>query len=67
VQCFDSTGASVWYSSWLDTTEVMWNGLANQGAGAGHFVTAGAYTWRMKFDFPDSSNGHTTYRALTLN
>ena len=67
VQCFDSTGAAVWYSNWVDTTRVLWNGLVNQGTGAGRFVSAGAYNWRMKFSFPDSSSGHTPYRRLTFD
>ncbi len=66
VQFFDAAGKPVWYSNWLDTTQVAWNGLANQGAWAGHPAAAGVYTWRMKFGFPDSSEAHTAYRALTL-
>ncbi len=67
VQFFDSGGNMVWLSSWLDTTQVAWNGLGNQGSFTGHLVTPGAYTWRMKFGFPDSSEGHSPYRSLRLN
>jgi hypothetical protein len=66
VQCLDAAGNLVWLSSWLDTTQVAWNGLENQGAFAGHIATPGSYTWRMKFGFPDSSEGHSPFRSLRL-
>ena len=66
VQCFAPTGTLVWNSTWLDADHVAWNGVANQGDSAGHIVAAGTYTWRMKFSLPDSSEGRTATRTLTL-
>ena len=66
VQCFTPTGTLVWNSTWLNADHVAWNGVANQGDSAGHVVAAGTYTWRMKFSLPDSSEGRTATRTLTL-
>ena len=66
VQCFDANGNPVWYSNWVDTTQVLWNGIENQGASQGRIVTPGTYHWRLKYSFPDSSNGHTPPRSLAL-
>jgi hypothetical protein len=66
VQVFDSAGSPVWYSGSLKIGESAWNGLGNQGGYQGRAATPGAYTWRLKFELPDSSEARTTPRGLTL-
>ena len=66
VQLFDSGGVSIWNSSWLDADQVGWNGIGNQGGYQGRSVQAGHYSWRVKFNLGDSSEGRTPTRKLEL-
>jgi hypothetical protein len=65
-QVFDSAGKPVWYSGSLKLGESAWNGLGNQGDYQGRVATPGNYTWRLKFDLPDSSEARTALRGLIL-
>jgi len=65
-QVFDSAGNPVWYSGSLAIGESSWNGLGNQGSYQGRAATPGSYSWRLKFDLPDSSVAKTAPRRLTL-
>jgi len=65
-QVFDSGGKAVWFSGALKIGESAWNGLGNQGGYQGTVATPGSYTWRLKFDLPDSSAAKTAPRGLTL-
>ena len=65
-QVLDSGGSAVWYSGGLQTSEVGWNGLGNQGRYQGVVVPPGSYNWRVKFDLPDSSQAKTSTRRLVL-
>ena len=66
VQLYDAAGSPVWFSSALQTDQVPWNGLGNQGTYQGQPVGPGQYTWRVKFILPDSSEGRTGSRRLAL-
>jgi len=66
VQLFDSAGAAVWYSSSLAADQVAWNGIGNQGGYQGQAVTAGQYSWRVKFVLPDTSQARSATRKLSL-
>jgi len=64
-QLFDSTGAAVWYSTKSTDSSATWNGAENQGSASGSPAPAGAYTWRVKFEFPDTSAARTaTWRVV---
>jgi len=58
-QLFDSTGAAVWYSAKSTDSSATWDGTWNQGSAAGTSAPAGNYSWRVKFDLPDSSVART--------
>src|SRR5205085_11052824 len=66
VQLFDSAGAAVWYSPKSADSSAVWNGTENQGVAAGSSVPRGAYTWRLKFDFPDTTAARTPSRRITF-
>jgi hypothetical protein len=66
VQLYDSAGAAVWSSSSLETDQIPWNGIGNQGSYQGQAVTAGQYSWRVKFVLPDTSQARSATRKLTL-
>jgi len=65
-QLFDSTGAAVWYSPKSADSSATWDGTENQGGAAGSPAPAGAYMWRVKFEFPDTSAARTATRRVTL-
>jgi len=65
-QLFDSAGAAVWYSPKSADSSATWNGTENQGSASGSPAPAGAYTWRVKFEFPDSSAARTATWRVTF-
>jgi len=65
VQLFDSAGAAVWYSAKSTDSSATWDGAENQGNATGSPAPAGAYSWRVKFEFPDTSAARTaTWRVV---
>ena len=66
VQLFDSAGTAVWYSPESADSSAIWNGTENQGVGAGSSVPTGTYTWRLKFELPDTSAARTASRRITF-
>ena len=65
-QLYDSAGSAVWYSSKGVDTTATWDGVGNQGTFVGVVMPAATYTWRVKFDLPDSSVARTRSRRVTL-
>lgn len=63
-QLLDAAGAAVWYSPKATDSSAVWDGLGNQGTLMGTKAPTGTYTWRVKFDFPDSSEARTRSRAV---
>jgi len=63
-QLFDSAGAAVWTSPKSTDSSATWNGAENQGSASGSPAPAGAYTWRVKFEFPDTSAARTATRRI---
>lgn len=66
VQVYDGAGVPVWFSSRAPEDSATWNGLGNQSTYVGHLAPAGTYTWRVKFEFPDSTEARVWGRALVL-
>lgn len=66
VYLYTASGDAVWTSVRTDADSALWNGLGSEGEYEGRFASAGSYTWRLKFDFPDGLEGRTVYRALGL-
>jgi len=65
-QLFDSAGAAVWYSPKSADSSATWSGTENQGSASGSPAPAGAYTWRVKFEFPDTSAARTATWRVTF-
>ena len=65
-QLFDLAGAAVWYSPKSADSSATWDGTENQGSASGSPAPAGAYTWRVKFEFPDSSAARTATWRVTF-
>ena len=65
-QLFDSAGDAVWFSTKSADSSATWDGTGNQGSGTGSPAPAGAYTWRVKFEFPDTSAARTATRRVTF-
>jgi len=66
VQLFDSASAAVWYSPKAPDSSAIWDGTENQGAAVGSSAPAGTYTWRVKFEFPDTSTARTASSRVTF-
>ena len=66
VQVFEGTGSAVWVSSWRESQEASWDGLGNQGVYQGTPAAPGSYTWRVKFELPDSCEARAPSRRLVL-
>jgi len=65
-QVYDASGQAVWFSAKSPDTSAVWDGTGNQGAYAGVGAAAGLYTWRVKFDLPDSSEARMSSRRVTF-
>ena len=65
-QLYDSTGTAVWFSAKGTASEATWDGTGNQGALSGVVMPAATYTWRVKFDLPDSSEARTKSYVVRL-
>ena len=65
-QLFDSTGAAVWYSPKGLAVSATWDGKGNQAPFAGTALPPATYTWRVKFDFADSSQARTRSSRVTF-
>jgi len=66
VQVYDSNGAAVWYSGKGQDSTATWDGTGNQGEFAGVSMPPATYTWRVKFDLPDSSDARTKSQTVTF-
>jgi hypothetical protein len=66
VQLSDEDGDPVWYSAKEMVEAVAWNGLGNKGAYDGALISAGSFSWRVKFSFSDSVEARTEPRMLVL-
>jgi hypothetical protein len=71
VRLYDPSGLAVWYSAKIPyATNVMWNGICNQGVHVNQpidSVGAGTYSWRLRIDLPASPLEYTTAsRGLIL-
>jgi len=66
VQLVDQAGQDVWTSAVVATDSVTWNGYGTEGTYFGLPIGPGSYQWRVKFDFPDTSEARTERRALRL-
>lgn len=66
VQVTDQAGLDVWKSPSGAADSVRWNGYGTEGAYFGLPIGPGSYEWRVKFDFPDTSEARTERRALRL-
>ena len=58
-QLYNASGEAVWYSAKSSDSSAVWDGLGNQGAYTGVGLPAATYTWRVKFDLPDSIEART--------
>lgn len=65
-QLYDGSGEAVWFSAKSSDSSAVWNGRGNQGAFTGVDLPAATYTWRVKFDLPDSSEARTLSRTVTF-
>jgi len=65
-QLYDGSGQAVWFSAKSSDSSAVWDGTGNQGPFAGLAVSAGGFTWRVKFDLPDSSEARTASRSVTF-
>jgi hypothetical protein len=66
VQLYAGGGEAVWFSARSSDSSAVWDGTGNQGAWAGIDIQSGTYTWRVKFDLPDSSEARTESRSVTF-
>jgi len=66
VRLHDSAGNAVWFSQSFQGDSLPWNGLGNQGRYQGTLAPPGSYTWRVKFELPDSSEARVATRRLVL-
>lgn len=66
VQLYDSLGADAFISVQTEESEIIWNGIGNQSQYQGKPVPRGAYVWRVKFLYPDSTEARTTSHRLTM-
>ena len=64
IQIFDSAGAAVWYSLKTTDSSATWDGRGNQGPYIGTAVPPAKFTWRLKFELPDSSEARTRSRTV---
>lgn len=65
-QLYDGSGEAVWFSAKSSDSSAVWDGTGNQGAFTGVDLPAATYTWRVKFDLPDSSEARTPSRTVTF-
>lgn len=65
-QLYDGSGEAVWFSAKSSDSSAVWDGTGNQGAFTGVDLPAATYTWRVKFDLPDSSEARTPSRSVTF-
>ena len=66
VQLYTESNVPVWSSPETQDTSMVWNGLGTEGGYQGHLVPAGKYAWRVKFQFPDSSEGRLRTNSLVI-
>lgn len=66
VQLEDSVGQNVWRSSTAPATTARWYGFGTEGVYQGVAVGRGLYQWRMKYEFPDTTDARTSFRRLRL-
>ena len=66
VQLEDAAGQNVWRSSLGTVHTVRWYGYGTEGQYQGVPVGPGLYEWRVKFDFPDTTEARTERRPLRL-
>ena len=65
-QLYNASGAAVWYSAKSSDSSAVWDGTGNQGTYTGVGLPAATYTWRVKFDLPDSSEARTPSGTVTF-
>ena len=66
VRLEDATGQDVWRSSPGLVDSVRWYGYGSEGSYQGVPVGPGVYQWRVKFEFPDTTEARTELRMLRL-
>ena len=66
VQLYDQARQDVWKSSSSQADSARWYGYGTEGAYQGVPVGPGLYEWRVKFEFPDTSEARTERRLLRL-
>ena len=65
-QLYNASGEAVWFSAKSSDSSAVWDGVGNQGSFTGSGLPEGAYTWRVKFDLPDSSEARTPSWRLSF-
>lgn len=65
LRLYAEDGSPVYFSNRTSAGTVRWNGLKNQGSGAGRPVTPGVYKWRMVLEDPVFQYT-TEYRGVTF-
>jgi hypothetical protein len=66
VQLYDQARQDVWKSGPTQADSVRWYGYGTEGYYQGVPVGPGLYEWRVKFEFPDTSEARTERRRLRL-
>jgi hypothetical protein len=66
VQLYDSLGQDVWKSASVQADSVRWYGYGSEGSYQNTAISPGLYEWRVKFEFPDTTEARTETRILRL-
>lgn len=66
VQIYDDADQDVWRSSWVAADSVRWHGYGTEGSYQGVPVGPGQYEWRVRFQFPDTTEARTERIPLRL-
>jgi hypothetical protein len=66
VQLYDQAEQSVWKSPRVVVDSVQWYGFGSEGSYQDVPVGPGNYEWRVKFEFPDTTEARTERRQLRL-
>ena len=66
VQVYDDSSRNVWRSSLGVSDSARWYGYGSEGSYQNVPVGAGKYEWRVKFEFPDTTEARTERRRLRL-
>jgi len=66
IRLYSASGEGIWFSEKAADTRVDWNGIVNEGDGAGRRVQPGEYRWRLRVYGEDGIEYSTDYRHLVF-